>query len=87
MENLDKPLLFRDKNYAFKYICSKDSQYIESIKSLLEFSNYNNYTAFKTINKENVDAFVNNMKEFSKLIYPFMNDELEVGNKLKSLYE
>ncbi len=87
IENLDKPLLFRDKNYAFKYMCSKDSQYIESLKSLLEFSNYNNYTAFKTINKENVDAFVNNMKEFSKSIYPFMNDELEVGNKLKSLYE
>ena len=86
-ENIDKPLLFRDKDYAFKYMCSKESQNIESIKSLLEFSNFNNYTAFKNINKENVDAFVNNMKEFSKLIYPNMSDELEVGKQLKSLYE
>ena len=68
-------------------MCSKESQNIESIKSLLEFSNFNNYTAFKNINKENVDAFVNNMKEFSKLIYPNMSDELEVGKQLKSLYE
>ena len=83
-EKIDKPLLLRDKNYAFENMCSKESQVIESIKNLLEFCNYNNYMSFKKINKENVVGFVDNMKNFTELIYPYIDDGLKLGNKLKS---
>ena len=65
-------------------MCSKESQVIESIKNLLEFCNYNNYMSFKKINKENVVGFVDNMKNFTELIYPYIDDGLILGNKLKS---
>ena len=73
-ENIDKPLLLRDKKYAFDHMCSKESQNIESMKKLLEFCNYNNYMAFKKINKENVKNFVDNMKDFTDKIFPYIND-------------
>ena len=84
-ENIDKPLLLRDKKYAFDHMCSKESQNIESMKKLLEFCNYNNYMAFKKINKENVKNFVDNMKDFTYKIFPYINDGFNIGKKLISL--
>ena len=83
-ENIDKSLLLRDKQYAFSHMCPKESQNIESMKKLLEFCNYNNYMAFKKINKENVKNFVDNMKDFTEQIFPYINDGFNIGNKLKS---
>ena len=83
-ENIDKPLLLRDKKYAFDHMCSKESQNIESMKKLLEFCNYNNYMAFKKINKENVKNFVDNMKDFTDKIFPYINDGFNIGKKLRS---
>ena len=83
-ENIDKPLLLRDKKYAFDHMCSKESQNIESMKKLLEFCNYNNYVAFKKINKENVKNFVDNMKDFTDKIFPYINDGFNIGKKLRS---
>ena len=83
-ENIDKPLLLRDKKYAFDHMCSKESQNIESMKKLLEFCNYNNYMAFKKINKENVKDFVDNMKDFTDKIFPYINDGFNIGKKLRS---
>ena len=83
-ENIDKPLLLRDKKYAFAHMCSKESQNIESMKKLLEFCNYNNYMAFKKINKENVKNFVDTMKDFTDKIFPYINDGFNIGKKLRS---
>lgn len=84
LEQIDKPLLLRDKDYAFKYMCFKESQSIETIKNLLEFCNYSNYTAFKNLNKENVKEFMNNMKDFTEKMSPYINDAYNIGNKLKT---
>lgn len=84
LAKIDKPLLLRDKNYAFKYMCFKDNQNIEAIKNLLEFCNYNNYIFFKKYNKENAKNYIDNMKIFTELIYPYINDTFDVGNKLKN---
>ena len=84
LENIDKPLLLRNKKYAFDHMCSKDSQNIEALKKLLEFSNYNNYMAFKKINKENVKNFIDNIQNFTEEIFPYINDAFRIGNKLKS---
>ena len=83
-ETIDKPLLLRDKKYAFGIMCSKENQIIESYKNLLESCNYNFYTSFKNLNKENVKTFVDNMKNFAELVYPLLSDGLNIGNKLKS---
>ena len=84
MENKDKPLLLIDKKYAIEHICSKESQNIYSSKKLLEFFNYINYAAVKKINKERVKSYVDNLKEFTELIFPYINDMYNVGKKLKS---
>ena len=65
-------------------MCSKENQIIESYKNLLESCNYNFYTSFKNLNKENVKTFVDNMKNFAELVYPLLSDGLNIGNKLKS---
>jgi len=83
-ETIDKPLLLRDKKYAFGIMCSKENQIIESYKNLLESCNYNFYTSFKNLTKENVKTFVDNMKRFAELVYPLLSDGLEIGKKLKS---
>ena len=84
LENIDKPLLLRDKKYAFERMCSKESQNIDASKKLLEFFNYINYAAVKKINKERVKSYVDNLKEFTELIFPYINDMYNVGKKLKS---
>ena len=84
IENLDKPLLLRDKNYAFQHMCQKDSLYVNNISNQLEYSNYINYTEFKNILKINVKAYVDIMKEFAELIHPFYSNAMNVWDKLNT---
>ena len=77
-ENLDKALLLRDKNYAFKFMCQKDSLSVKNINKHLEYANYMNYIEFKNILNANIKAYVENTKEFAKLIHPFYNNAMTV---------
>ena len=51
---------------------------------MLEFFNYINYDDIKKINQERVKNFINNMKEFTDLIIPYIIDLCNIGNKLKN---
>ena len=84
VENIDTALLLRDKTYAFKIMCSKETQNIDALKNMLEFFNYINYDAIKKINQERVKNYINNMKEFTDLIIPYIIDLCNIGNKLKN---
>ena len=84
IENIDKPLLLRDKNYAFKYMCQKDSLNLNNINKHLEYANYMNFIEFKNILNINKKSYVDNTKEFAKLIYPFYNNAMVVWDKLNT---
>ena len=84
IEKLDKPLLLRDKNYAFDNMCQKDTLYVDNIYKHLTFSNYMNYIQFKNILEINAKSFVDITKEFAKLIYPYYNNAVNLWKKLNS---
>ena len=84
IEKLDKPLLLRDKNYAFEHMCQKDTLYVDNLYKHLTFSNYMNYIQFKNILDINVKSFVDITKEFAKLIYPYYNNVMTLWGKLNS---
>ena len=84
IEKLDKALLLRDKNYAFEHMCYKDSLNVENLNKHLTYSNYILLSEFKNILEINVKSYVDNTKEFAKLIYPYYNDGMSLWEKLNS---
>ena len=84
IENIDKPLLFRDKNYAFEHMCKKDSFNVKNLYKNLTYSNYMIFSEFKQLLKINVKSYVDNIKIFAKNIYPFYNNSINVWEKLNS---
>ena len=84
IEKLDKPLLLRDKNYAFEHMCKKDSLNVENLNKHLTYSNYILLSEFKNILEINVKSYVDNTKEFAKLIYPYYHNGMSLWEKLNS---
>ena len=84
IEKLDKALLLRDKNYAFEHMCKKDSLNVENLHKHLTYSNYVILSEFKNILEINVKSYVDNTKEFAKLIYPYYHDGMNLWEKLNS---
>ena len=84
MENIDKPLLLRDKNYAFEHMCQKDTLNVNNLSKHLGYANYMNFIEFKNIINMNTKTYVDNTKEFAKLIYPFYNNAMFIWDKLNT---
>ena len=84
IEKLDKALLLRDKNYAFENMCTKDSLMIANLNKHLTYSNYIILSEFKNILEINVKSYVDNTKEFAKLIYSYYKDGMNLWEKLNS---
>lgn len=84
IEELDKPLLLRDKNYAFEHMCVKDTQSLNNIYKHLTYANYMNYIEFQKIIDINIKSYVETTKEFSKLIYSFYDDGMKLWKKLNT---
>ena len=82
IKNVDKALLFRDKEYAFEKMCSKDNLSIDNLYKNLSYANYMNIQELKKIIDKNVISFVDNMKEFSKEMNPLLNQRIELHSKL-----
>ena len=82
IENLDKPLLLRDKNYAFDHMCEKDSLYVNNLYKHLIYANYMNFSEFEKNVNINIKAYVDNTKEFAKLIFPYINASMNLWQKL-----
>ena len=81
-KNVDKPLLFRDKAYAFEHMCSKDTQSVENLFKNLIYANYMNIKELKKIVDKNIITFADNMKEFYKEMNPLLNQRIELYSKL-----
>jgi hypothetical protein len=84
VEEIDKPLLFRDKNYAFQHMCVKDSQNVNNLHKHLTNANYMNFIQFKNMININEKSFVENTKEFSKQESSFFKDGMKLWEKLNT---
>jgi hypothetical protein len=79
---VDRALLFRDKNYAFSVMCTKETQSLENIHKMLGYANYMNIEQLKLIIKENEKKFVEITKEFANKFYPSLNDGITLWSTL-----
>ena len=79
---VDRALLFRDKNYAFSVMCTKETQSLENIHKMLGYANHMNIEQLKLIIKENEKKFVEITKEFANKFYPSLNDGITLWSTL-----
>lgn len=79
---VDSALLFRDKNYAFDNMCTRETQALENIHKQLGYANYMNNLQLKNIIDKNATKFVQNTKEFANKFYPSLNDGITLWSTL-----
>ena len=81
---IDRALLFRDKNYAFNNMCTKETQALENIHKMLGYANYMNNDQLKKIIKYNEKKFVEITKDFATKFYPSLNDGISLWSTLNT---
>ena len=81
---IDRALLFRDKNYAFDKMCTRESQALENIHKQLGYANYMNVIQLKNIIDKNSKKIVEITKEFANKFYPSLNDGITLWSTLNT---
>ena len=81
---VDRALLFRDKNYAFDQMCTRDNQALENIHKILGYANYMNSEQLKKIIESNSNKFIEVVKEFANKFYPSLNDGITLWSTLNT---
>ena len=81
---VDRALLFRDKNYAFDKMCTRETQALENIHKMLGYANYMNTEQLKKIIENNAKKFVEIVKEFANKFYPSLNDGITIWSSLNT---
>ena len=81
---VDRALLFRDKNYAFDKMCTRETQALENIHKQLGYANYMNSEQLKQLIDFNSKKFVEVVKEFANKFYPSLNDGITLWSTLNT---
>ena len=81
---IDQGLLYRDKNYAFSNMCTKETQALENIHKMLGYANYMNDNQLRQIIKYNETKFVEMTKDFANKFYPSLNDGITLWSTLNT---
>ena len=81
---VDRALLFRDKNYAFEKMCTRETMALENIHKILGYANYMNSDQLKKIIDYNSKKFVEVTKEFANKFYPSLNDGITLWSTLNT---
>jgi sorting nexin-7/30/sorting nexin-8 len=81
---IDRALLFRDKNYAFDKMCTRETQALENIHKMLGYANFMNSEQLKNLIDYNSKKFVEVTKEFANKFYPSLNDGITVWATLNT---
>lgn len=79
---IDKVMLCRDKNYALKNMCTKDTQALENLHQILGYANKSNMEELKKMIEANAVRFGDNMKAFAEEFYPSLTDGINVWSTL-----
>jgi sorting nexin-7/30/sorting nexin-8 len=83
-DKVDRMLLFRDKTYACAKMCTRETQVVESLHKQVDYANYMNNEELKRMIENNCVKYLENVKEFTDVFYPTLNDSLEVWTNLAS---
>ena len=81
---IDRALLFRDKNYAFDKMCTRETQALENIHKMLGYANFMNSEQLKNLIDYNSKKFVEVTKEFANKFYPSLNDGITLWSTLNT---
>ena len=81
---VDRALLFRDKNYAFDKMCTRETQALENIHKMLGYANFMNCDQLKKIIEYNSKKFVEVTKDFANKFYPSLNDGITLWSTLNT---
>ena len=82
--NVDFKLLYNDRNYAMKKMCTKETQSVELLHQQFGYANNMNFSQLRKLINKNNKLFVSNLKQFAELFYPSLNDSITLWSTLKT---
>ena len=82
--NIDFALIYRDKNYAWEKMCTRETQSLELLHQQIGYANHMNFSQLKRLITKNNKLFVDNTKEFANLFYPSLNDSITLWSTLNT---
>ena len=82
--NIDFALIYRDKNYAWEKMCTRETQSLELLHQQIGYANQMNFSELKRLILKNSKLFVDNTKEFANAFYPSLNDAITLWSTLNT---
>jgi hypothetical protein len=73
-EKIDKSLLTKDKNYAFKKMCNKETNIVNNLHNRLGFVNKMNMDELRRFINNHSVRYNKNIKDFIENFYPTLTD-------------
>ena len=83
-EPIDEERLLKDKNYAMKYICTKETLNVENLHNQLGYANKSIDDELKKFIDLNSLKIINNIKSFANEIYPTLTDSINIWATLNN---
>ena len=82
--NIDIALIYRDKNYAWEKMCTRETQALELLHQQIGYANHMNFSQLKRLINKNCKLFVDNTKDFANTFYPSLNDSITLWSTLNT---
>ena len=82
--NINFALIYRDKNYAWEKMCTKETQALELIKQQYGYANHMNFSQLRKMINRNCKLYVENTKDFANSFYPSLNDSITLWSTLNT---
>jgi sorting nexin-7/30/sorting nexin-8 len=82
--NIDIALIYRDKNYAWEKMCTRETQALELLHQQIGYANHMNFSQLKRLITKNCKLFVDNTKDFANTFYPSLNDSITLWSTLNT---
>ena len=82
--NIDFALIYRDKNYAWEKMCTRETQALELLHQQFGYANNMNFSQLKKMIIKNNKLFVENIKDFANTFYPSLNDAITLWSTLNT---
>ena len=80
--NLDRALLYRDKNYAFSKMCTFETFTMNNLRKMLGYANRTTMDELKKLINQNKVGFLENLRTFSEKLSPTLTDSLNVWTRM-----
>jgi len=84
LNKINFELIYRDKNYAWEQMCTKETQALELTRQRFGYANYMNFSQLRKIINKNCKLFIENTKNFANSFYPSLNDAITLWSTLNT---